>query len=166
MYKDQSDTNFFYLQKEVLHTWHSYDPADADEILRTERIAQYQEGKPNPFIIDSTLVNRAYFNTVGIEEGDLPVTEIFELRQNYPNPFNPVTTIEFELTRPETISLAIFSISGQKIHTLISEKYLPGTHRVQWNGRDEQGNPVASGVYFYQLRLNGQQQTKKMFLIR
>jgi hypothetical protein len=166
MYKDQSDTNFFHLQKEGLRTWHSYDPADADELLRTGYIAQYQEEKPNPFIIDSTLVNRAYFSLVGIGKEDLPVVKKFRLLQNYPNPFNPATTIEFELTRPETISLTVYSLSGQKIRTLISGNYLPGMHRVQWNGGDERGSPVASGVYFYQLQLNGQQQAKKMFLIR
>jgi hypothetical protein len=166
MYKDQSDTNFFHIQKDVLRSWHSFDPADADEILRTNRIAQNQESKPNPFIIDSTLINRAYFYLTGSGKDELPVAEKFELRQNYPNPFNPETTIEFELHRTGIMHLAIFTITGQKIRTLISGRYPAGVYSVKWNVLDDRGNPVSSGVYFYRLQVDKQRLTKKMFLIR
>jgi hypothetical protein len=61
MYYDVADEDFFEGQKEVLQTWHEQDPANEDGILRTWKIAEYQEGKPNPFILDETLVERAYF---------------------------------------------------------------------------------------------------------
>jgi len=61
MYSDVADNDFFEGQKEVLQAWHEQDPANADEISRTWQIANYQEDKPNPFILDATLVERAYF---------------------------------------------------------------------------------------------------------
>jgi hypothetical protein len=61
MYSDVADDDFFEGQKEVLQAWHEQDPANEDEILRTWKIADYQEDKPNPFILDETLVERAYF---------------------------------------------------------------------------------------------------------
>tara|TARA_B100000315_G_scaffold253453_1_gene292282 strand:- start:112 stop:1035 length:924 start_codon:yes stop_codon:yes gene_type:complete len=61
MYSDVADDDFFEVQKDVLQTWHEQDPADANEIFRTWQIAEYQEDKPNPFILDDTLIERAYF---------------------------------------------------------------------------------------------------------
>ncbi len=70
MYSDLADDDFFEVQKEVLQTWHEQDPADANEISRTWQIAEYQEDKPNPFILDSTLIERAYFYD-GVILGDI-----------------------------------------------------------------------------------------------
>ncbi len=81
MYKDQADAadpNFFPLQKNILRSWHHLDPADSLEIRRTNLIANYQDGKPNPFVLDSTLVDRAYFTSApptGIQPGDLVISE-------------------------------------------------------------------------------------------
>ena len=61
MYTDVADDDFFEVQREILKTWHGLDPIDEDEITRTWQIADYQENKPNPFILDETLVERAYF---------------------------------------------------------------------------------------------------------
>lgn len=86
MYKEQLDTNFFELQKYTLRTWHYVDPVDAQEMERNERIAPYQDNKLNPFILDSTLVRRAYFesssDTTGggytAQPGDIVITEIMQ----------------------------------------------------------------------------------------
>ena len=68
--KEVADAEFFEGQKEILQTWHNQDPADANEIFRTWQIAEYQENKPNPFILDATLIERAYFY-VGLLQGDM-----------------------------------------------------------------------------------------------
>ena len=70
MYSDLADGDFFESQKEILNIWHELDPADEDEISRTWQIADYQENKPNPFILDATLVERAYFYD-GALQGDM-----------------------------------------------------------------------------------------------
>ena len=70
MYSDIADEYFFAVQKEILKTWHDQDPANEEEISRTWQIAEYQENKPNPFILDETLVERAYFHD-GFLQGDM-----------------------------------------------------------------------------------------------
>lgn len=80
-----------------------------------------------------------------------------ELFQNYPNPFNPITKISFAVNEPSCIDLDVYNIKGQKVRTLISDQQFEnGLYQIQWNGKDDQSKSVASGVYFYRLRVNGQ----------
>lgn len=91
----------------------------------------------------------------------------YKLEQNYPNPFNPVTNISFTLPLTKTISLKIYNSLGQEIRTLINkQEYLEGSHTVQWDGTDDEGNPVASGVYVYKLIFGNFSQSKRMTLVR
>ncbi len=91
----------------------------------------------------------------------------FALFQNFPNPFNPATTIRFKLPEAAEVSIRIINTVGQEIRTLIdSTPYGPGNHIFQWDGKDNYGNPVSSGVYFYQLHTLKYRQTKKMILLR
>lgn len=98
-------------------------------------------------------------------EGSLPSD--FSLEQNYPNPFNPSTTIEFSLPHASEISLVIFNLLGQNVATLANRApYASGVHSLQWDGRDNAGNPTASGVYFYRLTAGDFTQQKKMMLLK
>ncbi|GAB4174148.1 MAG: hypothetical protein Kow00108_09030 [Calditrichia bacterium] len=92
--------------------------------------------------------------------------ESFELSQNYPNPFNPTTTIDIMLNHPEQVSLKIYNIEGKLIKTLVNEVLPAGVNKIHWNGTDETGKVVSSGVYFYQLRINGKSVTKKMMFVK
>ncbi len=85
--------------------------------------------------------------------------------QNYPNPFNPSTTIEFSIQNDSNIELKIFNIKGQKIKTLTDEAYTEGSHSIIWNGVDEFKKPVSSGVYYYQLKINGKVEAVKKCLM-
>lgn len=87
---------------------------------------------------------------------------------NYPNPFNPTTTISFTLTTEssENTELVIYNAKGQKVKTLINENLRAGSHNVEWNGKDENNNPVSSGIYFYKLKSSTINQTKKMLLMK
>jgi len=96
--------------------------------------------------------------------GSLP--EKPALDQNYPNPFNPSTEIGFELPKPSFVSLDVFDVLGRKVLTLISERLAAGSKRVQWNGRNNTGAEVASGVYFYRLRTGNHIEVKKMVLLK
>ncbi|RLC48667.1 MAG: hypothetical protein DRI23_10225 [Candidatus Cloacimonadota bacterium] len=71
-----------------------------------------------------------------------------ELIGNYPNPFNPSTTISFSLQNDNMVELSIYNSKGQKVKTLLNEQRRAGLHQVQWNGRDENGSSVSSGIYF------------------
>ncbi len=91
----------------------------------------------------------------------------FRLEQNYPNPFNPTTTIRYALGHSANVSLEIYNALGQRIRTLVSQKQNAGTHQVQWDGKNDLGQPVPSGVYLYRLITDrGFVQSKKMMLIR
>ncbi len=94
-----------------------------------------------------------------------------ELKCNYPNPFNPETTIEYRLKgrygEPINVNLTIYNAKGQKVISLVDGiQSLKEKYTVKWNGRDESGKPVSSGVYFYKLRTNDSIQTRKMVLMK
>ena len=90
----------------------------------------------------------------------------FALAQNFPNPFNPSTTIAFQLPLASQVELAIYSISGQRVRTLISGFLPAGHHRLQWDGRNERGAPVASGAYLYQLSAGDFVATRQLTLLK
>lgn len=102
------------------------------------------------------------FETTSNQE---PVTD-YQLEQNYPNPFNPETEIRFALPEASQVVVSIFNVLGEKIRTLVNASYEAGYHSILWDGKDEYGDPVASGVYLYQLRAGEFSQVMKMSLVR
>jgi N-acetylmuramoyl-L-alanine amidase len=93
-----------------------------------------------------------------------PVT--FELHQNYPNPFNAETSIPYRLTESGPVRLQIFNVTGQRVSTLVDEIQSPGIYTVRWDGRDDRGSDVASGIYFCHLQAGSGTRSRKMNLIR
>ncbi|MEC8915627.1 MAG: FlgD immunoglobulin-like domain containing protein [Candidatus Neomarinimicrobiota bacterium] len=105
-------------------------------------------------------------SSMGID-GNETIPDEFALNQNYPNPFNPSTQISFDVPQGgEHIMLNIYNILGQNVSTLVNGVMNPGTYTMEWNATDEAGNPVASGIYFYELRSSSFTARKKMLLIR
>ena len=90
----------------------------------------------------------------------------FRLDQNYPNPFNPDTKIGFSLPSQCNVTLEVFSLLGQRVATLHEGSLPAGYHEAIWNGSDDNGSPVATGVYFYRLSAENFVQTKKMVLLK
>jgi len=90
----------------------------------------------------------------------------FSLSQNYPNPFNPTTEISFAMDQASEVSLTIFNMLGQKVKVLENASLEAGTHSYTWNGRDELGQSVATGVYLYTLTGGEKTITKKMALMK
>lgn len=99
-----------------------------------------------------------------LEDMELPLS--YELSQNYPNPFNPSTTIKFFLPTQTHVRLEVFNILGQRVTTLVDGDLPAGQHQVEWDGRNEQGRPVSSGVYFYRVVTDEFYKSKKMMLIK
>ena len=109
--------------------------------------------------------------SVDFEEDQKPIS--FHLSQNYPNPFNPSTNIPFTVYgsrfmvhSPVHTTLKIYNILGQRVRTLVDEPKGAGTYQVIWDGKDDWGKDVASGIYFYQLTAGDYKETKKMTLVR
>ena len=164
----KDDVSFFNGMKDVLYDWHKLDPVDEAEWNRSLGAEQAQ-GNRNPFVHDSTLVERAYFGGQAVaaeytrqRELDQDQKEI-RLLQNYPNPFNPSTTISFELTSPEHIRLSIFTMLGQRIAVLADGQRAAGWHRVAFDAAQ-----LPSGIYYYRLeQLSGEASlTRRMTLIK
>jgi hypothetical protein len=88
------------------------------------------------------------------------------LNQNYPNPFTYSTNIEFEITKTKQIHVDIFDFSGNKVKSLVNKNYSQGKHTLTWDGTNESGSKVTSGMYFYILKADNQQMSKKMILIK
>ncbi len=90
----------------------------------------------------------------------------FELFQNYPNPFNPETTIKFSLPKNSKVKLVIYNILGQQITKLTDKDFQAGIHKLKWNGKNNSGIPVASGMYIYRIETKEFINAKKLILIR
>ncbi|MCD4818586.1 MAG: T9SS type A sorting domain-containing protein [Candidatus Cloacimonetes bacterium] len=86
--------------------------------------------------------------------------------KNYPNPFNPETTIKFNLKKKEQTELVIYNIKGQKVKTLINRELEAGKHSIVWNGTDETGKKLSSGIYLYKLKTDNYSAVKKMLMIK
>ena len=93
-------------------------------------------------------------------------TPEMSLYQNYPNPFNPATTIRFYLPEKGGVLLEIFDVSGKYVACIVDESMERGRHTIEWNGQDQNGNPVSSGVYFYRLKAGKNTISRKMVLLR
>lgn len=97
------------------------------------------------------------------------VPRAFVLHQNYPNPFNPSTTIGFEIRDaqgPVATRLVIYNVLGQAVRTLVDGPLQAGEHQVRWDGRDDRGQLLPSGVYLYQLQVGDARETRRMILMK
>ncbi len=100
------------------------------------------------------------------EEEILPAPSTVTLAQNYPNPFNPTTLITFGIPAEQHIELRIYNAMGVPVRTLVSTQLPAGTYTMQWDGTDDNGLPLSSGVYLYMLRSGGDHLERKMILAR
>jgi hypothetical protein len=95
-----------------------------------------------------------------------PLPSGFALGQNYPNPFNPNTAISYTLPSRSTVELAIYNLLGQRVTTLVNKEQAAGQYQVTWDGHNEAGRAVATGMYFYLLRAGQFSASKKMILLK
>jgi hypothetical protein len=101
------------------------------------------------------------------DKGNSSVPNEFTVHQNYPNPFNPNTNISFSLPVAQKITLVVFDVLGRKVSTLVdNQRFIAGTNVVTWNGTNQEGDLVSSGVYFYQVSSDNFKVTRKMVLMR
>ncbi|MFH1251539.1 MAG: T9SS type A sorting domain-containing protein [bacterium] len=118
---------------------------------------------------DYKILPRGYDDIIGhvtgLKTGD-PVIQKYRLDQNYPNPFNNATAIRFAVATAEPVTLIIYNILGQPARTLFNSAVTPGTYDIFWNGKDNSGNTVSTGIYFYQLQGKEFSQTRKMLFIK
>lgn len=120
--------------------------------------------------VSSDHIDQDYTETCfseGIDpDKDNSVPKEYQLSYNQPNPFNPTTEIRFGLPRNSHVALKIYNVVGQEVITLIDRDLSAGTYQVRWNGLDNSGRTVSSGVYFYRIRAGDYVQTRQMLLLK
>ena len=104
-------------------------------------------------------------NALGIGENE-SIPKEYKLMQNYPNPFNPSTVISFNIPKAGLVSLQIFDITGKLINTLVNTNQQAGKYEISFNGRNNNGNALPSGIYFYTLKTENFTDTKKMLMLK
>jgi len=122
-------------------------------------IAPVQPGYVREFIFSA----KGYYTTYS---GSAALPQVYQLEQNYPNPFNPSTVIYYTLPTTADITLVVYNTLGQKVKTLIAGSQIAGQHSVEWDGTDESGAAVSSGVYFYKFTATDYSATRKMLQIK
>lgn len=111
-------------------------------------------------------------NTLGFDEKTFDIEVVpavpvrLSLEQNYPNPFNPETLIRFGIWAKSEVTLKIYNILGQEVRTVIKKEFSPGYHQVAWDGRDNFGKTLSSGIYLYRVKAGPYSKTKKMILLK
>jgi hypothetical protein len=104
--------------------------------------------------------------SIDVPRHDTAIPYLIELSQNYPNPFNPETVIRFELPEALPVRLTIYNLVGQAIRRLVTDTMPAGVYQITWNGRDDSGRQVASGVYLYRIQAGDFNGVKKLMLLR
>jgi len=87
---------------------------------------------------------------VGIADGGV-IPDVFALHQNFPNPFNPVTALPYDVPEIADVKIDIYNLLGQKVRSLVTGEHEPGFYRATWNGKNDRGALVTTGVYIYQI---------------
>ena len=145
----------------------AFDDNDYVELLPGEDIdldfsyLTPEPGKTRDFVFECN----GYYITDNLAKAATPPSSE-ELQQNYPNPFNPQTQIEFSLAEASKVSLVIYNLLGQKVVTLVDEMLPEGKHKIHWNGMDESGDRMASGIYFYRLQAGEYNEVQKMVMLK
>jgi immune inhibitor A len=118
----------------------------------------------DPGLLAGQDASDGYFSIRAATAAGSPIA--FALAQNYPNPFNPATTIPYSVAATSRVEIAIFDASGRRVRTLVSEVKTQGSYRAVWNGKNDRGSSVASGVYFYRMTAGDFRDIRKLVLLR
>lgn len=173
MYKAQADAQnntYFSSQLQTFCEWHQQDPADYKEYIRTLRIAPYQDGKPNPFVLDCTLAERSYCSDFQIACAPVSteneaVDTASKLADNFPNPFDHETQIQYFLAKNYQVKLTVVDMLGRQLHEVVNENQAAGTHVYDLQKSADWG----SGIAILKLELTDGERvlifTKKMVML-
>jgi len=116
--------------------------------------------------IESGMSNVVKVTVQTSDADEVMVPAVSRLAGNYPNPFNPTTVINFELAQVSPVTIDIYNVKGQKVRGLVSGTFEAGTHSVVWNGCDDKGVAVSSGIYLYRMTCEGYSGVRKMVMMK
>jgi len=128
-------------------------------ILKFKKLSDQPSVALNTIIVNETEI------IIGNQQQNL-LPETYELHQNYPNPFNSETIITYQLPEAGKVDIAIYNFLGQKVRTLVNNNMNAGYHQIKWNGRNDRGSSVASGIYIVKIKANNYTKTRKAIYLR
>ena len=123
----------------------------------------------NATVIPVADIQKLAFSNFSSVDGDKEINTViktFKLLQNYPNPFNPSTTIEYQIPEKGNVQIKIFNINGQLVKSFENTHAAQGAYTITWNGDNDSGQPVATGLYIYQVSFKSSLITKKMLFVK
>ena len=140
-------------------------------LTATGKVIDAEDAKANTGVLvipnfNGNTVNFLSLTNLSNYESEVYIPHYVSLKQNYPNPFNPITTINYQLLNQSDVVITIYDISGRKVRELINGNESAGYKSVMWNSRDDYGQMVSGGAYFYNLQTGDYNQTRKMILLK
>lgn len=150
------------MRNEVLETWdtHGLTPG-----LYTLKLTVFLTAVDSLEALRAVYLGEATVTSISGDQNKRVTT--FSLSQNYPNPFNPETTIQYQLPQTGNVTLSIFNLLGQEVRTLVHEHQTAGSYSIVWDGKNDIGELVTSGMYFYKLQVGESfLVTRKMLLLK
>ena len=146
--------------------WYDYFSGDSLEVFFPSQTINLDPGVFHIFT-DVRLDPPEPDIVLGIEDHrSLEIPKSFALHQNFPNPFNPETTINFDVARSEQVKISVYNVLGQQIRVLLNETLSAGEYQLKWDGKDDLGNNVASGIFLLQMTAGDYSKNLRMLLIR
>ncbi len=145
--------------------WYDYFTGDSINVTNTTANINLQPGELRIYTTIKLPTPEPYIINDVEKTDDITITD-FHLAQNYPNPFNPTTNIEFQIVDLGFVSLKVYDLLGSEVKTLVNEELSNGSYKVDWNGDNEFGEKISSGIYFYRIEAEGYVNSRKMILIK
>jgi len=136
------------------------------DLVATVRLRALVDGRPQMSLVEGSLVNSGFETQDAALDNSAVVPNAYSLGAAYPNPFNPSTHIEFALPESGLVKLAVYNMMGQQVRELVNNSLSAGRHQVRWDSTNDAGLKVASGMYIYQMEVNGFSQAQKMILVK
>ena len=143
-------------------TWHTFNEEDGMVERSIRRVRLSPEG--DVWAASSAGFSRYRPDNPSLVASDQNTTPQVLKLSSYPNPFNAESTIEFMLPRHSTVKLAIYTVTGQQVRSLVTDILPAGLHRLVWKGCDDAGRELSSGMYLYRIEIDGFMAAKKMML--
>jgi 1,4-alpha-glucan branching enzyme len=145
--------------------WYDYFSGDSLYILRTDTSITVKPGQYNIFT-NVRLPKPDIYSEDGPGGDTTQIVTSFSLEQNYPNPFNSGTTIIYKIESPSFVTLKVYDILGREVKTLVKQEQTNGEYEIRWDGNDNFGNKLSSGVYIYRIDMGNFSNVKKMILLK
>ncbi|MCF7885370.1 MAG: T9SS type A sorting domain-containing protein, partial [Candidatus Marinimicrobia bacterium] len=146
-----------------LHITYTEDQLPGNDMMLVSTF-KYDDQYAGPYQTNDVYIKHMAVDLGGVGIDDGKLARNFKLEQNYPNPFNPTTKISYSIPSISNVKLMVYNILGQKVKTLVDNQLIAGNHTAMWDGTNDAGSQVSSGIYIYKLKTKAGVRVKKMVL--